>query len=204
MRRMSSRLINRRRSSRNSSIRLAKHITRQMANVIPSLLAQIQCLTPNYDSACPSTTATNCSFKSFTSAHPPKFTGEGNATVLLQWFEKMESVFLHCECPDHKKTNFASSVFDRRALTWWNSVKDTQGATTAMTLPWDELKSLMWKEFCPKHELQILEDEFWKLKQISGDNSTYTSRFHELSLLVPHLVTSPSRVIEKYIGGLPL
>ena len=132
---MSSRLINRRRLSSNSSRKLAKHISRQMASVIPSLLAQVQCLTPSYDFECPSIVNLNCLFKSFTSAHPPKFTGEGNATVLLQWFEKMENIFLHCECPDHQKTNFASSVFNQKALTWWNSVEDTQSAKTAITLP---------------------------------------------------------------------
>ena len=132
MRKMSPSLINRRRSSSNSS---RKHITRQMASVIPSLLTQIQCLTPNYDSACPSTANNNRSFKSFTSVHPSECTGEGNTTMLLHWFEKMEIIFLHCECLDHKKTNFASSVFNQKALTWWNSVKDTQSAKTAIALP---------------------------------------------------------------------
>ena len=42
------------------------------------------------------------------------------------------------------------------------------------------------------------------MSQVSGDNSTYTSSFHELSLLVPHLVTPLSRRIDKYLGGLPI
>ncbi|KAI3797710.1 hypothetical protein L1987_32973 [Smallanthus sonchifolius] len=45
--------------------------------------------------------------------------------------------------------------------------------------------------------------EFWDLAQDSGESLAYTTRFHELSLLVPHMVTPLSRCIEKYIGGLP-
>ena len=192
---MSSRYLQRRRQTNVLDRKLAAQITKQMANVIPSLLAQIQSLTTNNNSTSSSTANYGCTFKTFTSANPPQFDGTGNATVLLQWFENMESVFLHCECPDRKKTNFASSVFHLGALTWWNSIKDTRGAEVAMAMPWTELKELMSKVFCPKHELQKLEDEFWKLKQVSGDNSAYTTRFHELSRLVPHLVTPLDRAI---------
>ncbi|KAI3686970.1 hypothetical protein L1987_80660 [Smallanthus sonchifolius] len=48
-----------------------------------------------------------------------------------------------------------------------------------------------------------LEAEFWDLAQDGGESLAYTTRFHELSLLVPHIVTPLSRCIEKYIGGLP-
>jgi hypothetical protein len=49
-----------------------------------------------------------------------------------------------------------------------------------------------------------LETEFNNLKQIGGNHDTYTARFHELSLLVPHVVTPASRGILKYTLGLPL
>jgi hypothetical protein len=42
------------------------------------------------------------------------------------------------------------------------------------------------------------------LKQQGGDHSAYITRFHELSLLVPHQVTPVSRAIKKYIRGLPI
>ena len=60
------------------------------------------------------------------------------------------------------------------------------------------------KEFCPPSEMQNLESEFWLLEQEGGDNATYTTRFHELSLLVPHLVSTLTRTINKYIRGLPM
>ena len=61
----------------------------------------------------------------------------------------------------------------------------------------------MLAEFCPPHEMQKLEEEFWSLKQIGGDNLAYTTRFKQLSILVPHLVNTPERAIAKYIKGLP-
>ncbi|MFS7918465.1 putative transcription factor interactor and regulator CCHC(Zn) family [Helianthus anomalus] len=59
----------------------------------------------------------------------------------------------------------------------------------------------MMLEFCPPHEQLKLEEEFWHLKQIGDDNLAYTTRFKQLSLTVPHLVSTPKRT--KYINGLP-
>ncbi|XP_076959092.1 uncharacterized protein LOC143635078 [Bidens hawaiensis] len=129
----------------------------------------------------------------------------------------MESVFLHIECPDDKQNRFATGVFEKCALTWWVMEKSTRGAEAAMALPWNELKDLMTRSFCPPNELMNLvyksvfeksewlhlEAEFWNLKQEGGEHSAYTSRLNELSVLVPHLVTPNSRAIENYIRGLP-
>ncbi|KAD3337196.1 hypothetical protein E3N88_32716 [Mikania micrantha] len=116
----------------------------------------------------------------------------------------MESTFLHSDCPENLKVRYATSVYQKRALTWWNTEKRTRGAETALALTWDEVKRLMTEEFCPRNEMMKLESEFWNLKQDSGENLAYTNRHHELSLLVPHMVTPLSRAIEKYISGLPM
>ncbi|KAI3807658.1 hypothetical protein L1987_23591 [Smallanthus sonchifolius] len=144
-----------------------------------------------------------CTFKHFNSCKPIKFYGTKGDTGLLQWFESIESTFLNIDCPDDLRVHRATSVFQKRALTWWNGEKRTRGIDTAMALPWDELKRVMTEEFCPRNEMKKLEAEFWDLAQDSGENLAYTTRFHELSLLVPHMVTPLSRCIEKYIGGLP-
>ncbi|XP_076935365.1 uncharacterized protein LOC143601992 [Bidens hawaiensis] len=142
-------------------------------------------------------------FKNFNDAKPTAFDGTQCATALLQWYEKMASVFLHIECPDDKRTRFASSVFEKGALTWWVKEKSVRGAEAAMTLPWNELKDLMTRQFCSPNELMNLEAKFWNLKQEGGEHTAYTSRFNELSWLVPHLVTLASYAIDKYIRGLP-
>ncbi|KAI3743372.1 hypothetical protein L1987_61079 [Smallanthus sonchifolius] len=125
------------------------------------------------------------------------------APRLLQWFESIESTFLNSDCPDDLHVRHATSVFQKRALTWWNGEKRTTGMEATMALSWDELKRTMTEEFCPRNEMKKLEAEFWDLAQDSGESLAYITRFHEFSLLVPHMVTSLSRCIEKYIGGLP-
>lgn len=192
------------RRSGTSGRKLAAQIARQMAAVIPNMVAQIhQTLNTNQNNQ-GNTNPPRCTFKHFNSCNPPKYNGSEGATGLLQWYESMENTFLNSDCPEDLKVRYATSVFQKRALTWWNGEKRTRGMEAAMALSWDEVKNLMTREFCPRNETKKLEAEFWDLKQDSGENLAYTTRFHELSLLVPHLVTPLSRSIEKYIGGLPM
>ncbi|XP_076960316.1 uncharacterized protein LOC143636667 [Bidens hawaiensis] len=192
---------NHRCSSTPHDRRLAARITKEFTTALPKIVAQLQNI--NSSGSATSATLKNYHYKNFTSAKPPSYLGEENATKLLRWFEQMENKFIHYECPEDKRTRFASSVFEERALTWWNSYKDLHSVEEVLAMTWEELKDAMKREFCPEHELQKLETEFWELKQIGGDNSTYSNRFKELSLLVPHLVTPLARGIRKYIRGLP-
>ena len=192
----------------NNTQELVAIIAQQMATVLPTLVSQLnQGAGANGGSSNGNSGGANphpCTFKYFSSCNPSKFLGSEGATGLLQWFESMENTFMHSDCPDNLKVRYATSVLQKRALTWWNSEKRTRGAEVAMSLTWDEFKQIMTNEFCPRNEMRKLEAEFWDLKQESGENLNYTNRFHELSLLVPHLVTPLSRAIEKYIGGLPM
>lgn len=63
----------------------------------------------------------SCSYKDFKSGDPTKFKGTEGATAMVRWFEKMESVFLLCNCPDDCKVKFATSTLLDGAMSWWNS-----------------------------------------------------------------------------------
>jgi hypothetical protein len=182
---------NRRRGESSAMRRLAALLAH---NITPGIAAPIAVVPP----------PPRYSMKQFTVCNPQKFTGSDGATTLLQWFESMENTFMTSECPEHLQVRYSTSVFTKRALTWWNGQKIILGLEAVPDMLWAELKSLMMIEFCPENEIAKLEEEFHGLKQISGDNSTYTTRFHELSLLVPHQVTPESRRIRKYVNGLPL
>ena len=185
-------------SAENAEI--ATLIAQQMAAAIPALVAQLnQAANPSVNQPIHAA----CSLKHFNSCDPSKFFGSEGATGLLQWFESMENTFTNSECPENLKVRYAMSVLQKRALTWWNGEKRNRGADTALALPWNEVKDLMLAEFCPRNEIIKLEEEFTHLKQVSGENLLYTTRFHELSLLVPHQVTPVSRAVEKYVRGLP-
>ncbi|GJR97611.1 putative reverse transcriptase domain-containing protein [Tanacetum coccineum] len=43
------------------------------------------------------------------------------------------------------------------------------------------------KEYCPDDEIQKLESEFWNHEMVGSDIDGYTTRFHELARLVPHM-----------------
>ncbi|KAI3819709.1 hypothetical protein L1987_13557 [Smallanthus sonchifolius] len=66
----------------------------------------------------------------------------------------------------------------------------------------ENLKELLIREFCPSNELKKIEIEFWNHEMDGGEHAAYTERFHELSILVPHMVTPVSRQIDRYITGL--
>ncbi|GJU33606.1 putative reverse transcriptase domain-containing protein [Tanacetum coccineum] len=67
-----------------------------------------------------------------------------------------------------------------------------------------DFKALMREEFYPNNKMQKLETEFWCHVMVRAGHAAYTDQFHELVRLVPHLVTSKNKRIERYIYGLAL
>jgi hypothetical protein len=116
----------------------------------------------------------------------------------------MKNTFLNSEFPENLRVRYATSVFQKRTLTWWNNEKRARDLDAVMALSWTEVKDLITCEFYLRYEVKKLKFESWELKKESGENLAYTNRFHEPSLLVPHLVTPLSQAIEKYIDGLPM
>ncbi|GJZ20830.1 reverse transcriptase domain-containing protein [Tanacetum coccineum] len=68
--------------------------------------------------------------------------------------------------------------------------------------PWEDFKKLLMEEYCPDDEVQKLESEFWNHKMVGSDINGYTTSFHELARLVPHMVTPESQRVNRYIRGL--
>ncbi|GJS92248.1 putative reverse transcriptase domain-containing protein [Tanacetum coccineum] len=66
----------------------------------------------------------------------------------------------------------------------------------------DNFKTLTREEFCPVNEMKKLETEFWNHTMLGAGHAAYMDRFHELTRLVPHLVTPENKRIERYIYGL--
>src|ERR1044071_1323089 len=197
---------NRRSSKQSTNKKMLSFMAKQMAKVIPEVVSKIQASASPHgsvDSRAESSKTTSFTFKQFNLHRPDSFTGNDGATAMLEWFDHLELVFINSECPEELRTRHATSVFKSRALEWWKSERATRGNEAALALPWEELKQLMIEEFCPAQEIERLEDEFWKLKQNSGDNPTYTNRFKQLLILVPHQFNTTKRIIAKYLKGLP-
>ncbi|GKD46179.1 reverse transcriptase domain-containing protein [Tanacetum coccineum] len=89
-----------------------------------------------------------------------------------------------------------------KALTWWNSQICTLSQEVAVSISWNDFKFMMIEEFCLSHEMQKLKTGLWNHAMVGASQAVYTDRFHELARLVPHLVTTESRKIKRYVYGL--
>ncbi|GJV35058.1 putative reverse transcriptase domain-containing protein [Tanacetum coccineum] len=120
-------------------------------------------------------------YKKFLACNPEKYDGKGGAIVYTRWIEKMESVQDMSGCRDDQKVKYTAGSFVGKALTWWNSQIHTRSHELAVSMAWDDFKN---------HAM------------VEASHAAYTDRFHELSRLVPHLVTLENRRIERYVYGL--
>ena len=67
---------------------------------------------------------------------------------------------------------------------------------------WETMKDLMTEEYCPRGEIQKLEQELWNLSMKGTNVVAYTARFSELVALCPNMVPTEGKKIERYIWGL--
>ncbi|KAJ0613646.1 putative retrotransposon gag domain-containing protein [Helianthus annuus] len=143
-----------------------------------------------------------CTFKTFMDCKPQTFSGIEGALGLLRWFEKAESVFATCNCPAGDRVKYARGTLEDGALTWWNDQVQMLGIEMANATTWDDFKELMREEYCPRDEVQKLENEYYDLKMVGSEIEAYTKRSHELANMCPNLSRPPHRRIELYIKGL--
>ncbi|GKB80673.1 putative reverse transcriptase domain-containing protein [Tanacetum coccineum] len=111
-------------------------------------------------------------YKEFMVCNPKDSDAKGGAIVYTHWIEKMESVQDMSGCRANQKVKYSASSFI-------------------------DFKDVMRKEFCPNNEMQKLETEFWCHAMVGASHAAYTDRFLELARLVPHLVTSDNKRIER-------
>ncbi|GJY91684.1 reverse transcriptase domain-containing protein [Tanacetum coccineum] len=146
--------------------------------------------------------ARQCSYKEFMSCQPINFKGTG-AVGLIRWFERTESVFSRGNCTEDCKVKFAIRTLTKEALSWWNSFAQPIGTEEAYKITWVEFKKLLIKKYCPRTEVQKMEDEFYPLTVKGNDLKTYVRRFQELVTLCPTMVPYSEKMMEVFIGGLP-
>ncbi|GJV31443.1 hypothetical protein Tco_1391843 [Tanacetum coccineum] len=82
------------------------------------------------------------------------------AVGLIRWFEQTELVFLLSNYTEESKVKFATGTLTEDALSWWNSFAQPIGIEEAYKTTWSELKKLLTKKYCPRTEVNKMEDEF--------------------------------------------
>ncbi|GJU42564.1 putative reverse transcriptase domain-containing protein [Tanacetum coccineum] len=143
-----------------------------------------------------------CTYKEFLACNPKEYDGKGGAIDYTRWVEKMESVQDMSGCGNDQKVKYTAGSFVGKALTWWNSQIHTQSREVVVGMAWEDFKTLMREEFCLSNEIQKLETELWNHVMVGAVHAAYTDIFHELSRLVPHLVTPENKRIERNSYGL--
>ncbi|GJT67571.1 putative reverse transcriptase domain-containing protein [Tanacetum coccineum] len=143
--------------------------------------------------------ARKCSYKEFMSYQPINFKGTEGAVCLIRWFERTESVFSRSNCTEDCKLKFATGTLTEEALSWWNYFAQTFRIEEAYKITWVEFKKLLIKKYCPRTEVQKMEDEFYHLTVKGNDLKTYVRRFQELATLCPTMVPD-QRKMEYSLG----
>ncbi|GKB90941.1 putative reverse transcriptase domain-containing protein [Tanacetum coccineum] len=98
-------------------------------------------------------------YKDFLNCQPCNFSGIEGVVGLARWFEKMESVFCISNCSLNSQVKLAICTLLDGALTWWNSHVQTIGIDEAYEMPWKDLMKLLIEVYCPRNEIQKLENE---------------------------------------------
>ncbi|MFS7929991.1 putative transcription factor interactor and regulator CCHC(Zn) family [Helianthus anomalus] len=133
---------------------------------------------------------------------PSTFSGIEGAVGLLRWFEKLESVFEMCECPESHRVKYATGTLEGIALTWWNAQVQMLGLATANATPWNDFKELIKRDYCTRDDIHKLEVEFFNLKMTGSEIEAYTKRSNEMAILCPTMVDLPVKSIRVYLKGL--
>nr|GEU64301.1 reverse transcriptase domain-containing protein [Tanacetum cinerariifolium] len=114
-----------------------------------------------------------CTYKEFISCQPFNFKGTEGAVGLIHWFERMESVFSHSNCTEDYNVKLATGTLTEEALPWWNSFAQPIGIEEAYKITWIEFKKPLIKKYCPRTEVQKMENEFYHLTVKGNDLKTY-------------------------------
>ncbi|GJT09326.1 hypothetical protein Tco_0856368 [Tanacetum coccineum] len=147
--------------------------------------------------------ARECTYSDFLKCQPLNFKGTEGVVGLMQWFEKMETVFHISNCIVACQVKFATCNLQGIALTWWKSHVKTVTHEVAYAMTWKTLKKMMTDKYCPKGKIKKIEIEMWNLKIKGTDLVSYNQRFQELSLMCSRMFPEESDEIEKYVCGFP-
>ncbi|GJT31448.1 reverse transcriptase domain-containing protein [Tanacetum coccineum] len=72
----------------------------------------------------------------------------------------------------------------------------------AYKITWVEFKKLLIKKYCPRTEVQKMEDEFYHQTVKGNDLKTYVRRFQELATLCPTMVPDSEKIMEVFMSGI--
>nr|GFC14937.1 hypothetical protein [Tanacetum cinerariifolium] len=121
-----------------------------------------------------------CTYTDFLKCQPLPFKGTKGVASLLQWCERMESVFHISNCTAENQVKFATCTLHSVALTWWNTHVQTVGHEAAYGMFWKMLMKMMTDKYCPRNEIKKLEMKLWELKGNQGRRNNAPARVYAI------------------------
>ncbi|GJX05721.1 putative reverse transcriptase domain-containing protein [Tanacetum coccineum] len=106
--------------------------------------------------------ARECTYPDFMKCQPLNFKCTEGVVKLIQWFEKIETVFSIRNCSVENQIKFSTCTLLTGALTWWNSHISTVGHDVACAMTWADLEKKMTEKYYPRGEIKKLEAECQK------------------------------------------
>nr|GEU89577.1 uncharacterized mitochondrial protein AtMg00810-like [Tanacetum cinerariifolium] len=122
-----------------------------------------------------------CTYPDFMKCKPLNFKGTEGVVELIQWFEKMETVFRISNSSVENQIKFTTCTLLGSALTWWNSYVMTVGPNGAYAITLVDMKKKMTDKYCPRGEMKKLE---------------------KLALLCVRMFPEEEDKMERYVSGL--
>ncbi|WRX12108.1 Retrotransposon gag domain - like 10 [Theobroma cacao] len=126
------------------------------------------------------------------------FTGELDATVAKDWINQVSETLSDMRLDDDMKLMVATRLLEKRARTWWNSVKSR--STTPQT--WSDFLREFDDQYFTYFHQKEKKREFLSLEQGNLTIEEYEARFNELLLYVPNLVKSEQDQASYFEEGL--
>ncbi|XP_017970212.1 PREDICTED: uncharacterized protein LOC18604294 [Theobroma cacao] len=126
------------------------------------------------------------------------FVGDLDATAAKDWITQVTETFVDMKLDDDMKLMVATRLLEKRARTWWSSVKSRS------------ITSLTWIDFLQEFDGQYYtyfhqkekKREFLSLQQGNLTIEEYEARFNELMSYVPDLVKSEQDQASYFEEGL--
>ncbi|WRX25693.1 Retrotransposon gag domain - like 10 [Theobroma cacao] len=112
------------------------------------------------------------------------FTGELDATAAKDWIISVSETLADMGLDDEMKLKVATRLFEKRARTWWSSVKSRSPTSLTWTNFLREFDGQYYTYFHQKEKKR----EFLSLKQGNMTIEEYETCFNELILYIPKLV----------------
>ncbi|KAJ9535777.1 hypothetical protein OSB04_un001070 [Centaurea solstitialis] len=157
---------------------LARLVSEQVIASLPNIVSQVAAGFNANQNQNHERRERECTYKSFRSCNPKEFFGTEGAV----WPVNLDRG--HGICPPYSKCTEGNKTRDvRPPIKYLGRIS----------------RRCLRMSFCPRSEIQKLEAELWHHEMKGNDVTTYTTRFHELAKLVPHLVTPEQNRVDRYV-----